>query len=151
MLKGLSIQAEDNYVLNTAIVLRGEQITNQDAKVAGAIMQFVTRMENVSKWCLNGNVHVENTKTLKHFCDIGTDSEIYKPVRLSQIMMSEKLVSSVFKVLVEHYVNSFGLNVDIDHLVCLTSDVPVKEENATTYCLCPIEEKKSISISLRHV
>lgn len=49
MLKGLSIQAEDNYVLHTAIVLRGEQITNQDAKVAGGIMQFVTRKENVSK------------------------------------------------------------------------------------------------------
>ena len=31
---------------------------------------------------------------------------------------------------VQSYVNPFGVNVDIDHLVCLSSGVPVKNENA---------------------
>ena len=57
-----------------------------------------------------------------------TDPGIYKPVRPSQIRKSEKLVSNVIRVLTEDYVNPFGVNVDQENLVCLSSSVPVNED-----------------------
>ena len=106
-LKSLSVQAKDKYVLRTAIDQKEEQTINRDAKVAGGIKEFAMREESVLKWFLNRNAQAENEKALKDLCGIGTDPGVYKSIRPSQIMRSEKLVSDVVQLLVEGYVNPF--------------------------------------------
>ena len=75
-------------------------------------------------------------------CGIGTDPGIYKPLRPSQIMRSEKHVSNVMKVLVEDYVNPFGVNIDIDNLVSLSSAIPLNDDIATNLLTVPQRGKE---------
>ena len=66
---------------------------------------------------------------MKDFCGIRTDPRIYKPVRPSQIIRSEKLVSYVAQALAEDYVNPSGVNVDINHLIYLALECLLKCKN----------------------
>ena len=126
--KGLSAQAQNKYPLRTAIDQRGEQTINRDAKVAGGVKYFSTREESVLKWCLNRSDQAENTKALKDLCGIGADPGIYKPVRPSQIAKSEDLVNRVVNVLTDDYINPFGINIEKDSLVSLSSGMAVSED-----------------------
>lgn len=140
--KGLSVQAQEKYSLRTAIDQRGEQTINRDAKVTGGIKNFATRENSVLKWCLNRSAQASNTKALKDLCGLEADPGIYKPVRPSQIIKSEQMVNSVIKVLTEDYVNPFGVDVDKENLVCLSSAVPVDEDVADSLLLVPEKGKQ---------
>ena len=61
---------------------------------------------------------------------IQSASDIYKPLRPSQILKSEVMVTSVVNVLSSEYINPFDSGLDKDYLVSLTSDVPLKDKEA---------------------
>ena len=52
-LKGLSIQAQDRYPLQTAVDERGKQTINRDGKTSGGIRNVASSSSSVLKWCLN--------------------------------------------------------------------------------------------------
>lgn len=126
--KGISVQGQDRYPIRTAIDQRGEQTINRDAKTAGGVKSFSTREESVLKWCLNRSEQAQNTRSLEELCNIRTDNSKYKPSRPSEILKSEKLVQKVITVIQEDYINPFGLTVDKEKLVCLSSGVPLIDE-----------------------
>ena len=59
-----------------------------------------------------------------------TKSEMYKALRPSQILTSEKMVTKVIEVLQEEYINPFSLLVDKEQLYNLSSGVPVSADLA---------------------
>ena len=50
---GFSVQAQDRYLLRTAVDQRGEQTINCDAKTAGGIKYFANDGKLILKWTLN--------------------------------------------------------------------------------------------------
>ena len=102
------------------LLMKGGANHQLPAKTAGGV---TTKEENILKWCLNRSEQAKNTRALQDLCGIGTDTGIYKPTRPSQIVKSEKLVSSVMKVLTE-------VGIDKDVLVCISSGLQVSDEVA---------------------
>ena len=72
------------------------------------IKSFAANPDAVRKWCLNRADQAENVNALKETATIYSSSEKYKPLRPSQILISEKLVAEVIRVLEEEYVNPFN-------------------------------------------
>lgn len=54
----------------------------------------------------------KNTEELKKMAGISSQYNIYKPMRPSQILLSEKLVTEVIRILDEEYINPFGVGYD---------------------------------------
>ena len=52
-LKGLSIQAQDRYLLWTALEQRGEQTVNRDGKTSGGVRNVASSSSSALKWPLN--------------------------------------------------------------------------------------------------
>ena len=61
---------------------------------------------------------------------IYSSSEKYTPLRLSQILISEKLVAEVISVLEEEYINPFSVLVAEDCLFDLSSGILVNDQLA---------------------
>ncbi|MEM7298253.1 MAG: hypothetical protein AAF391_08310 [Bacteroidota bacterium] len=127
--KGFSVQSQERYPLRTAIDQRGEQTINRDAKTAGGIRNFASNEESVLKWCLNRSEQARNTRHLLDMCDLGNDSSIYKQCRPSQITKSEEMVKKVINVLKEEYIDPFGINVEKERLINISSGVPLPSES----------------------
>ena len=72
------------------------------------IKSFAANPDAVTKWCLNTTDQAENVNALKGTATTYSSSEKYKPLRPSQILISEKLVAEVIRVLEEEYVNPFN-------------------------------------------
>ena len=53
---------------------------------------------------------------------------IYKPCRPSQILRSEELVQNVIRILMKEYINPFGVGIDKERLINLSSGVPLNDE-----------------------
>ena len=68
-----------------------------------------------------------NTSSLKEKAGVKSKSESYKPLRPSQILKSEKVVTNVINVLTEEYINPFDPIIDSSKLVNLSSGVPVND------------------------
>ena len=64
-------------------------------------------------------------------CGIGTNDEVYKPLRPSQVMTSERLVNNAVNVLANEYINLFDLTLDKDLLLNLSSGEPLPNELAS--------------------
>ena len=128
--KGLSVQAQDRYKLRTAIDQRGEQSINRDAKTTGGIKSFAVDNTSVLKWTLNRSEQAQNTAELLSMAGIQSASDIYKPLRPSQILKSEVMVTNVVNVLSSEYINPFDSGLDKDYLVSLSSGVPLQDKEA---------------------
>ena len=61
---------------------------------------------------------------------IQSASNIYKPLRPSQILKSEVMVTNVVNVLSSEYINPFDSGLDKDYLVSLSSGVPLQDKEA---------------------
>ena len=61
---------------------------------------------------------------------IYSSSEKYKPLRLSQILISEKHVTEIIRVLEEEYINPFSVLVAEDCLFNLSSGINVNDQLA---------------------
>ena len=57
-------------------------------------------------------------------------SDVYKPLRPSQILKSEVMVTNGVNVLSSEYINSFDSVLDEDYLVSLSSGVPFQGKEA---------------------
>ena len=69
-------------------------------------------------------------------------TEIYKPLRPSQIMRSETLVSKVIEILEEEYINPFGVQTDETKLYVSSSGVPLADEVADSIAALPSDGRK---------
>ena len=141
---GLSIQGQDRYPLRTAIDQRGEQTINRDAKTSGGIKSFSTNQSSVLKWCLNRAEAANNTHALNNLAGLGEGTSIYKPLRPSQILRSEELVSKVQAVLETEYINPFGYDIVESQLLNLSSGMPVPDD-AADIILKSLETGKTLS------
>ena len=128
--KGLFVQAQDRYKLRTATDQRGEQSINRDAKTTGGIKSFAVDNTSVLKWTLNHSEQAKNMTELLSMAGIQSASDIYKPLRLSQILKSEVMVTNVVNVLSSEYINPFDSGLDKDYLVSLSSGVPLQDREA---------------------
>ena len=128
--KGLSVQAQDRYKLRTAIDEREEQSINRDAKTTGGIKSFAVDNTSVLKWTLNHSEQARNTAELLSMAGMQSASDIYKPLRSSQILKSEVMVTNVVNVLSSEYINPFDSGLDEDYLVSLSSGVPLQDKEA---------------------
>ena len=134
--KGLSVLAQENHNIRTAIDQRGEQTINREAKTVagiktfGGIKTFAGNKSSVLKWCLNRADQAKNSKALSDMCGITTDAGLYKPLRPSQILQANERVLSVMKVFCEDYINPFGLEIETDALINVSSGVPLPNDIA---------------------
>ena len=94
--------------------------------MTGGLKFFNRKEESVLKRCLNRSEQAKNTKELEKLFGLSADTGIYKLARPSQIMNSEKLVSSVYVVYVlrEDYIYPFDIGIDKNVIVSLSSGVP---------------------------
>ena len=139
----LSIRGQNRYALRTATDQRGEQTFNKDAKTMGGIKGFASNTNSVLKWTLNKSFQ-SNTRALLNMCGLDDVSEIYRPLRPSQVLQSEAKVANVIEVLSEEYINPFGTDVPINKLLNLSSGTPVPDDIATT--ILEVQER-GISVS----
>ena len=103
----MSIQAQDRHPVRTAIDQRGEQTMNQDAKTSGGVKAFATDRTSLLKWCLNRSQQAQNTRALNKVAGFGENTDLYKPLRPSQVIKSDEMVSNVQSELENEYINPF--------------------------------------------
>ena len=88
-IKGVSVQAQDQYPLRTAFDQRGEQTLNREAKSVGWIGRFGGNIDSIIKWTLNSTLQAKITAELKLFAQVNKSEELYKAFRPHQIRKSE--------------------------------------------------------------
>ena len=87
------------------------------------------------KWCPNRPDMAKITAELKKMTGTSKPFTMYKPMRPSQILASEKHVTEEIRVLDEEYINSFGFGYD--ELFNLSSGESVDPDwRASTEALC---------------
>ena len=118
---GIRVQSQDRYPLRTAIDMRGEQTLNKDAKTSGGVTQFASSSSSVQKWAMNRSDAAETRKALREMTGLSDSDTIYKSLRPRQIINSEERVTTVMDVIENQYINPFGLDVDKDDLVNISS------------------------------
>ena len=126
----MSVQAQERYAVRTAIDQRGEQTINRDARTSGGISQFAAKEANVLKWTLNRSEAAANVAALYEMTALTESHTMYKHLRPTQILMSEKRVQKIEEVLETEYINPFRLNIDTSKLINLSSGVSLDDENA---------------------
>ena len=92
----------------------------------GGIKRFAGNSDAVEKQGRSS----QNVNALKEMAGIYSSSEKCKPLRPSQILISEKLVAEVIRVLEEKYINPFSVLVAEDCLFNLISGIPVNDQLA---------------------
>ena len=116
--------------MRVAIDQRGEQTLNRDAKTTGGITDFASDSTGILKWTLNHAGQANNTRALLQMADINCSSILHKPLRPSQILKSEKLVTNMVRTLKEEFINPFAVELDQTKLINLSSGIPLATEAA---------------------
>ena len=124
---GLSVQAQDRYLLRAAVDPRGEQTINRDEKTTGGIKYFANDNKSILKWTLNRSVEANNTSELLRMVDMKSSNEMYKSLRPSMIQKMKKLTETIMKVLKDENVNTFGGELDKHVLYNLSSSIPLPD------------------------
>ena len=96
----------------------------------GGMKIFPANPGVVTKWCLNRADQAKNANALKEMVGIYSSSETYKPLCPSQILISEKHVAEVIRVLEEEYINPFSVLVAEDCLFNLSYGIPANDQLA---------------------
>ena len=86
------------------------------------------------KWWLNRADQSKNVELKKESAGAATKNVVYKSLRPSQILGSERMVTCVIEVLSEEYLYPFSVSPD-QNLYNLSSGVPVEDE-LTNEILC---------------
>ena len=134
---GLSVQAQEQYPMRTAVDQRGEQTINRDAKTAGGIKAFSTNSSSVLKWCLNRSEQATTTKALDDLAGLRRNDTCYKSLRPSQILKSELMVGKVQTVLENEYLNPFDTSLEKNKLYNLSSGSPLTNDTADAILKLP--------------
>ena len=96
----------------------------------GGIKSFVGNPDAVTKWCLNRADQAKNVNALTEMARIYNSSEKYKPLCPSQILISEKLVGEVIRVLEEECINPFSILAAEDCFFNLSFGIPINDQVA---------------------
>ena len=92
----------------------------------GRIKSFAAHPDAGTKWCLNRADQAKHVNALKKMAAIYCSSEKYKPLHPSQILISEKHIAEVIRVLEEEHINPFSVLVAEDCLFNLNSGCSTK-------------------------
>ena len=125
---GLSVQGQDIYPCRTPIDQRGEQTINRDAKVAGGIKYFASDQNAILKWTLNHVAQAKNTEELYNIAGVRSSEDMYKMIRPSEVLKSERLVTKLQNVITKEYLNPFDASLVPGCLYNLSSGVPVDHD-----------------------
>ena len=109
---GLSVQGQDIYPCRTPIDQRGEQTINRDAKVAGGIKYFASDQNAILKWTLNHAAQAKNTEELYNIAGVRSSEDMFKMIRPSEVLKSERLVTKLQNVITKEYMNPFDASLD---------------------------------------
>ena len=82
----------------------------------GGIKGFASDSASVMKLCLNRPTQAKNTSCLRTLAEPASKTGIYKPLRPSQILKTDKMVTNAIDVITNEYINPFGLDIDKNHL-----------------------------------
>ena len=96
----------------------------------GGIKSLAGNPDAVTKWCLNRADQAKNVNALTEMARIYNSSEKYKPLCPSQILISEKLVGEVIRVLEEEYINPFSILAAEDCFFILSFGIPINDQLA---------------------
>ena len=97
----------------------------------GGIKGFASDTASVMKWCLNRPTQAKNTSCFRTLAGLASKTGIYKPLRPSQILKTEKMVTNAIDVITNEYINPFGLDIDKNHLYNLSSGIAIEDSLAT--------------------
>ena len=125
---GLSVQGQDIYPCRTPTDQRGAQTINRDAKVAGGIKYFASDQNAILKWTLNRAAQAKNTEKLYNIAGVRSSEDMYKMIRPSEVLKSERLVTKLENVITKEYLNPFDASLDPSCLYNLSSGVPVDHD-----------------------
>ena len=87
------------------IIQRYSNFKTKSTFAVGGIRFYASNKEAVLKWCLNRADIAKTTSELKKMTGISKSFNMYKPMRPSQILASEKRVAEVIRVLEDEYIN----------------------------------------------
>ena len=124
---GFSVQAQDRYLLRTAVDQRGEQTINRDAETVGGVKYFSNDSKPILKWTLNRSEEAKTVNELAKMANMKSCDEDRKSLRPSQILKTESMVTRIINVLKEEYINPFGTELDKTELYHLSSGVPLPD------------------------
>ena len=68
---------------------------------------------------------------MRNLAGLASKTGIYKPLRPSQILKTEKMVTNAIDVITNEYINPFGLDIDKNHLYNLSSGIAIEDSLAT--------------------
>ena len=94
------------------------------------------------KWYLNRADQSRNVQLMKEMAGAKTKNVVYKSLRPSQILGSEKMVNCAIEVLSEQYLNPFSVSLD-ENLYNVSSGVPV-EDKLVNEILCTKQKGSEI-------
>ena len=83
------------------------------------------------KWCLNRPTQAKKTSYLRTLAGLASKTGIYKPLRPSQILKTEKMVTNAIDVITNEHINPFGLDIGKNHLYNLSSGIAIEYSLAT--------------------
>ena len=79
---------------------------------------------------MNRSEQARNAAELLSMAGMQSASDICKPLRPSQILKSEVMVTNVVNILTSEYISPFDSELDKDYLVSLSSGVPLQDKEA---------------------
>ena len=66
--------------------------------------------------CSQNHTTSANTRCLRNLAGLSIKIGNYKPLRPSQILKTEKMVTNAIDIITSEYINPFGANINVNHL-----------------------------------
>ena len=126
-LTGVSAQSQNRYPFRAAIDMRGEQTINKGAKTTGRINHFASSASSVQKWALTRSDATDSQRALPELTGLSGINSQYKSLRPREIISSETKVSKVIEMIENQFSNSFGLDIDTNSLVNISSGASLSQ------------------------
>ena len=105
------------------------------------------------KWTLNRSEAAANVAALYEMTALTESHTMYKHLRPTQILISEKRVQKIQEVLETEYINPFRQNIDTSKLINLSSGFSLDDENADAililHCLNILSPIPTSMVTLR--
>ena len=120
-LTGVNAQSQKRYPFRTAIDMGREQTINKGAKTTGGMNHFASSASSVQKWALTRSDVADSQKALREMTGSSGINSQYKSLHPGQIISSETKVSKVTEIIENQFSNLFGLDIDVNSLVNISS------------------------------
>ena len=122
---GISVRRNE-YGIEQATDLAGEQTFMRNAKTVGGIKSFQTRRCTVLKWVKNRAQQTRFVEGLKEMAGIEkTTQNLRKCLRPTEIVKSNKIVESLMTTMRDQFTQPFDASFDKDKLYNIVSGKPI--------------------------